>query len=99
MEEGEDGEKLKEELSVCQDFLVDTEMKNGRHKVFNFQISKLDTKTINEELEKVFNKLGSAAKNNLALRNVKTADNRCYYAHENFTLLFEKPPLLCKKPI
>ena len=33
-EEGEDGEKLKEELSACQHFLVDTEMENGRHKVF-----------------------------------------------------------------
>ena len=31
-EEGEDGEKRKEELSTCQPFLVDTEMENGRHK-------------------------------------------------------------------
>ena len=30
-EEGDNGEKLKEELSACQHFLVDTEMKNGRH--------------------------------------------------------------------
>ena len=41
--EGEDGEKLKEELSACQHFLVDTEMGNGRHKAFNFQKSKLET--------------------------------------------------------
>ena len=54
-EEGEDGEKLKEELSACQHFLVDTEMENGRHKVFNFKMSKLDTKIINEKLEEVFN--------------------------------------------
>ena len=39
-EEREDGEKLKEELSACQHFLVDTEMENGRHKLFNFQMSK-----------------------------------------------------------
>ena len=39
-EEGEDGEKLKEELSACQHFLVDTEMENGRHKVLNFQMFK-----------------------------------------------------------
>ncbi|XP_063712085.1 transcriptional repressor CTCF-like [Symsagittifera roscoffensis] len=32
-EEGEDGEKLKDELSACQHFLVDTEMENGRHKI------------------------------------------------------------------
>ena len=30
-EEGEDGEKLKEELSTCQHFLVDTEMENWRY--------------------------------------------------------------------
>ena len=39
-EEGENGEKLKEELSACQHFLVDTEMDNGRHKLFNFQMYK-----------------------------------------------------------
>ena len=81
-EEGEDGEKLKEELSACQLFLVDTEMENGRHKVFNFQMSKLDTKIINEKLKEVFNKLDSAAKINIALgfvlRNVETGDYRYY---------------------
>ena len=51
-EEGEDGEKLKEELSACQHFLVDTEMENGRHKVFNFQMSKLDTKSLTRNLKK-----------------------------------------------
>ena len=66
-EEGEDGEKLKEELSACQHFLVDSEMENGRHKVFNFQMSKIDTKIINENFEEVFNKLDSAAKINIAL--------------------------------
>ena len=88
--EGEDGVKLKEELSACQHFLVDTEMENGRHKVFNFQMSKLDSKIINEKLEEVFNKLDSAAKINIALgfvlRNVETGEYRYYYAHENNTL-------------
>ena len=37
-------------------------MENGKHKVFNFQMSKLDSKIINEKLEEVFNKLNSAAK-------------------------------------
>ena len=59
-EEGEDGEKLKEEFSDCQHFLVDTEIEKARHEVFNFQISKLDTKIINEKLEEVINKLHSA---------------------------------------
>ena len=99
-EEGEDGEKLKEELIACQHFLVDTEMENGRHKVFNFQMSKLDTKIINEKLEEVFNKLDSAAKINIALgfvlRNIETGEYRYFYAHENNTL-FEKSHLLCTK--
>ena len=66
-EEGEDGEKFKEELSACQLFLVDTETENGRHKVINFQMSKLDTKIINDKLEEVFDKLDSASKLNIAL--------------------------------
>ena len=97
---GEDGEKLKEQLSACQHFLVDTEMENGRHRVFNFQMLKLDTKIINEKLEEVFNKLDSAAKINIALgfvlRDVETREYRYYYAHENNTL-FEKLHLLCTK--
>ena len=100
VEEEEDGEKLKEELSACQLFLVDTEMENGRHKVFNFQVSKLDTKIINEKLEEVFKKPDSAAKINTALefslRNVETGENRYFYAHENHTL-FKKLHLLCTK--
>ena len=36
-------------------------MKNVRHKVFNFQMSKLDTKIIIEKPDEVFNKLDSAA--------------------------------------
>ena len=99
-EKGEDGEKLKEELSACQHFLVDTEMENGRHKVFNFQMSKLDTKIINEKLEEVFNKLDSAAKINIALgfvlRNLENGEYRFFYAHEKNTL-FEKSHLLCMK--
>ena len=99
-EEGEDGEKLKEELSACQHFLVDTEMENGRHKVFNFQMSKLETKTINEKLEEVFIKLDSAAKINIAqgfvLRNIGTGEYGYFYAHENNTLL-EKSRLLYTK--
>ena len=98
-EEGEDGEKLKEALRACQHVLVDTEMENGRHQVITFQMSKLDTKIINENLE-VFNKLDSAAEINIALgfvlRNFETGEYRFFYAHENKTL-FEKTHLLCTK--
>ena len=99
-DEEEDEEKSKEEISACQHFLVDTEMENGRCKVFIFQMSKLNNKIINQKLEEVFNKLDSAAKINIALefvlRNVKTGENRYYYAYENSTL-FEKLHLLCRK--
>ena len=71
---------------------MDTEMENGRHKVFNFQMSKLDTKLNNEKLEEVFYKLDSAAKIIIALgfvlRKVETGEYRYFYAHEN-NILFE----------
>ena len=54
-EEGEGSEKLKEELSACQHFLVEIKIENGRYEVFNYQISKLDANIINEKLEEVFN--------------------------------------------
>ena len=98
-EEGEDGEKLKEKLSACQHFLVDTEMENGRHKVLNFQMSKLDTKIINEKLE-VFNKLGSAAEIKtvlgFVLRNIETSEYQYFFAMKTI-LFFEKSHLLCTK--
>ena len=65
--EGENVNKLKEELSACHHFLVDTQMENGRHKVFIFQMSKVHTKIINDKLEEVFIKLDSAAKIRIAL--------------------------------
>ena len=42
-------------------------MENGLHKVFNFQLSKLDRNLFNEKLDKVFEKLDCAAKVNIAL--------------------------------
>ena len=98
--EEDNGEKLKEELSACQHFLVDTEMENGRHKAFNFQVSKLDITIINEKIGEAFNKLDSAAKINIALGFylciVETGEYWYYYAHKN-NYLFEKSHLLCTK--
>ena len=91
-EEGEDGVKLKEELSACQHFLVDTEMENGRHKVFNFQMSKLDTKIINEKLEEVFNKLDSAVKSKLLLDLFSVMSKR-----ENIGIIMHTKTILCSK--
>ena len=62
-------------------------MKNGRHKVLNFQMIELDTKKINDELEEVFNKLDSVAKIYLALgfvlQNLTTGEYQYFYAREN----------------
>ena len=52
-----DSESLKEELAACQHLL----------EVFNFSLSNLDTKKINEKLDQVFANLKCAAKVNLAL--------------------------------
>ena len=65
-EEWEDGEKLKKDLSACQQFLVDTEIETGRYQIFNFQKSKLDTKVINEKLDEIIKKMDSAVKTNIA---------------------------------
>ena len=75
-------------------------MENGRPKIFNIQLSKLDSKIINEKLEDVFNKLASAAKINIAvdflLRNIETGEYQFLYAHENNTL-FKKSHFLSSK--
>ena len=75
-------------------------MENGRHKVFNFQMSKLDIKIVNEKLEEVFNKLDSAAKINIArgfvLRNIETGEYRYFYSHKH-KILFQKSHSLCTK--
>ena len=93
-----DNEQLQQELSACQHFFDDTEMKNGRHQLFNFKLSKLNPHEINKKLKEVFEKLNCAAKVNLALRfilrNVDTDEYRYFYPHENNTF-FEKSHLLC----
>ena len=39
-----DDKSLKEELEPCKHFLVDSEMKNGRHRVYNCALGTLDPK-------------------------------------------------------
>ena len=93
-------EQLQQELSACQHFSDNTEMENGRHRVFNFKLSKLNPSEINEKLKEVFEKLNCAAKTNFSLgfilRNVDTDEYRYFYGHENNTF-FEKSHLLCSK--
>ena len=41
LENEEDSDQLRDELNACQHFFTDTDMRSGRHKVINFQLSKL----------------------------------------------------------
>ena len=49
-ENEENSDQLRDELNAFHDFLTDTEIENGRHKVFNFQRSKLDPNLVDEKL-------------------------------------------------
>ena len=93
-------EPLQQELSASQHFFDNTQIDNGRHRVINFRLSKLDPSEINEKLKEVFEKLNCAAKISLSLgfilRNVDTDQYRYFYAHENNTF-FEKSHFLCSK--
>ena len=100
-EMNKNNEQLQQELSACQHFVGNTEMKNGRHRVFNSELSKPDPSEVKEKLNEVVEKIYGAAKINLALGFIhftKRGHRRIpkFYAHENNTF-FEKTPLLCSK--
>ena len=86
-----DDQSLREELESCKHFLTDTEMENGRHRVFNFAISSFDMSLLNDKLDYVFKELKCAAKVNLAfgfvLKNIEDGMCRYFYAHENNTIM------------
>ena len=90
--------KLREELEPCEHFLTNTEMKNGRHTVFNFAMSSFDISLLNDKLDFVFNELKCAAKVNLAfgfvLKNIEDGMCRYFYAHDNNTFA-ERTKLVC----
>ena len=95
----DDDADLKEELQVCQRFLVDSELEKGRHHVFNFAMSTFDNSLVIQKLDLVFKGLKCAAKVNLAfgfdLKNI--GDGSCIYfnAHEINTVM-ERSKLVCK---
>ena len=80
MKNEEDSDQLRDGLNASQHFLTDTEMENGRHKVFSLQFSKLDPNLDNEKLHQVIEKLDCAAKINIALgfvlRNIETGEHK-----------------------
>ena len=93
-----DDESLREELESCKHFLTDTEMENGRHRVFKFAMSSFEISLLNDELDYVFKGLKCAAKVNIAfgfvLKNIEDGMCRYFYAHENNTIM-EKSKLVC----
>ena len=82
---------LKEEMETCKHFSVDSDMENGRHRVYNFAMDTLDPKQLLEKLHVFFDSLKCQATFNVALgfvpKNVEDESCRSYYAHENKTPL------------
>ena len=55
-------ENLKEELEMCQHFLLDSDLENGRQRVFYFSMGLLEIHTLSQKLSTVSEKLKRAAK-------------------------------------
>ena len=93
-----DDQSLREELQSFEHFLTDTEMENGRQRVFNFPMSSFEVSLLNDKLDSLFKDLKCAAKINLAfgfvLKNVEDGSCRYFYAHES-TAVMEKSKLVC----
>ena len=83
--------RLREELRSCQYFLVGSELRRPRHKVFKYAVETLNETIVNEKLDQFFNNLKCAATVNLAfgfiLKNIEDGGFGYFYAHENNTLL------------
>ena len=56
-----DDKSLKEELETCKRFLLDSEIENGRHRLYNFAMDFLEPKSLLEK-NVVFESLEGAAK-------------------------------------
>ena len=93
-----DDQSYREELESCKHYLTDTEMDNGRHRVFNFATASFYISSLNDKLNYVFKELKCAAKVNFAfgfvLKNIGDGMCRYFYAHENNTVM-EKSKLVC----
>ena len=87
----DDDADLKEELQACQNFLVDYELEKGRHRVFDFAMLTFVNSLNNQNMDLVFKGLKCAAKVNLAfglvLKKVEDGTCRCFFAHENNTVM------------
>ena len=61
-----DDESLNEELATRKHFVLDSEMENGRHRVFHFAMEVLDANTLSQKLDTVIKILKCAANLNFA---------------------------------
>ena len=95
-----DVQALRQELTPCQHFSVDSDFVRGRKHVFNFASTNVTPRFLREKIQQVFESLHCAAKVNLALGfvlpNVEDGSYRYFYAHEN-NLLLERSLLIAKK--
>ena len=86
-----DDQSLREELEPCKHFLTDTELENGRLRIFDFAMLSFDVSLLNDKLDYVFKEMKCAAKGNLAfgfvLKNIEDGLCRFFYAHENNTIM------------
>ena len=93
-------QELREELTTCKYFLVDSELVRGRQHVFNFASNRIDSSFLKDKLQHVYENLQYATKIIMALgfvlRNVEDGNNRYFYAHEN-NLLVERSQLMANK--
>ena len=93
-------QELREELTTCKHFLVDSELVRGRKHVFNIASNRIDSSFLKDKLQHVYENLQCAAKINMALglvlRNVEDGKYRYFYAHEN-NLLVERSQLIANK--
>ena len=62
-----DDKSFEEELQSCRHLLVDSDIQKGRHSLFNFFVNKLTVKVIEEQLDRLLDKLKCPGKLNLAL--------------------------------
>ena len=86
-----DNESSNGELETYMHFLVDSEIENGRHRVFNFTMEFLDAHNLSRKLDTVFQKLKSAAKLKITfgfvLKILENGTCRRYHARENNFLM------------
>ena len=86
-----DDTNLKEEMRSCQQFLVDSEPERARHKIFNYALENLNSKTMVEKPDHLLNNSKCAAKVNLVfgfiLKNIEMGGFRYFYALDRFKLV------------